>query len=65
MKRYEGKIPTKYLQEFLDEFELTEQEFLKICDKFTNKDLFKKDQNGNLLHDEADNLEKINYDNEK
>lgn len=64
VKQYEGRIPTKYLQEFLDDFNITKKEFLEICDKFTNKDLFKKDQNGNLLRDKDDNLVKVNYDNE-
>ena len=32
-------------------------------DKFTNKDLFQKDENGNLIRDKNGNLEKINYDN--
>jgi N-acetyl sugar amidotransferase len=63
VKRYEGKIPTKYLPEFLQSAEITENEFIKICEKFTNKDLFKKDKNGNLLRDETNNIEKINYDN--
>ena len=63
VKRYEGKIPTKYIDEFLDEFEFSKEEFLKICDKFTNKDLFKTDNKNNLIRDEADNIEKISYDN--
>jgi len=63
IKQYEGKIPTKYFQEFLHDFELTESEFFKICDKFTNKSLFKTDKNGNLIRDEANNIEKISYDN--
>ena len=63
VKTYEGKIPTKYLEEFLDEFELSRDKFLQICEKFTNKDLFKTDKDGNLLHDEADNIEKLFYDN--
>jgi len=63
VKRYDGKIPTKYLDDFLEDFGLSMEEFLKICDKFTNKELFKKDNSGNILRDEADNLEKIVYDN--
>ena len=35
-----GKIPNKYLQEFLDEFNLSYEEFVGICDKF-NYRLFK------------------------
>ena len=63
VKEYEGKIPTKYYKEFLNEFELTEQEFLKICDKFTNKSLFKTDKDGNLIRDKFNNIQKIAYDN--
>jgi len=63
VKHYEGKIPTKNLDDFLSDLELTKEEFLKICDKFTNKNLFKTDENGNLLRDEADNIEKLAYDN--
>jgi len=63
VKNYEGKIPTKYIDDFLSDLELTKEEFLKICDKFTDKNLFKTDDNGNLLRDEADNIEKLAYDN--
>ena len=42
---------------------MSREEFLDICDKFTNKELFKKDENGILLRDKLGNLEKINYDN--
>lgn len=63
VKKYEGKIPTKYLKEFLEDFELTESEFFKICDKFTNKSLFKTDNNNELIRDEDNNIEKIKYDN--
>jgi len=63
IQQYEGKIPTKYLNEFLDEFSLSYDDFLKICEKFTNKELFKKDENGNLIRDKDGNIEKIIYDN--
>ena len=56
---YEGEIPKKCLKWFLKEFELEFEEFLKICDKFTNKKIFKTDTNGNILHDEEGNPEKI------
>jgi hypothetical protein len=42
---------------------MSRDEFFKIADKFTNKELFKKDDNGNLLRNEFGDLEKINYDN--
>ena len=63
VKQYEGKIPTKYFKEFLDDFELTEDEFLKICEKFTNKSLFEQDGKGNLLRDSSNNIQKITNDN--
>ena len=63
VKKFEGKIPNQYLHEYLKDFEMTRDEFLKAVDKFINKDLFKKDENGNLVRDSEGNLEKINYDN--
>ena len=63
VKQHEGKLPEKFLDEFLDQWEMGREEFLDICDKFTNKELFKKDENGILLRDKLGNLEKINYDN--
>jgi N-acetyl sugar amidotransferase len=63
VKQYEGKIPKKYLNEFLDKWNMNFDEFLDICDKFTNKELFKKDSDGNLIREIDLNLTKINYDN--
>ena len=63
VKEFEGKIPEQYLAEYLKDFEMTREDFSKCTDKFTNKDLFKKDENGNLIRDKNGNLEKINYDN--
>ena len=63
VKKHEGRIPEKYLNEYLDDFEITREDFFKVIDKHANFDLFKKDENGNLLRDKSGNLEKINYDN--
>jgi N-acetyl sugar amidotransferase len=63
VKKYEGKIPTKYLDEFLKEAEILYDEFIKICEKYTDKKLFKKDGNGKLLRNQEGNIEKISYDN--
>ncbi|WP_042683753.1 N-acetyl sugar amidotransferase [Candidatus Nitrosotenuis chungbukensis] len=63
VKQYEGKIPEKYFEDFLNDMEITRDEFYAIVDKFTNKALFKKDKLGNLLRDNDGNLEKIQYDN--
>ena len=56
IKKHEGKIPQIYLKEFLNAAKITMEEFHKICDKFTNKELFQTDQNGNLVKDKDGNL---------
>ena len=56
VREYEGKIPKKFLSKFLNAAGINEEEFHEICDKFTNKDLFQIDQDGNLLKDENNNL---------
>jgi N-acetyl sugar amidotransferase len=63
VKKYEGKIPVNHLKYLLNDFNLTEDEFLQICDKFTNKLLFKTDKNNNLIRDENNNIEKLMCDN--
>jgi len=62
-KKYEGKLPEKYLNEFLEFWNMSKDEFLKITEKFTNAKLFKKDSNGNVLRNKTGNIEKTNYDN--
>lgn len=67
VKRNDGKFPWTYLgkslADILDPLEMTTEEFMKICDKFTNKKIFLKDSSGALLKDRYGNLTKINYDN--
>jgi len=63
IKKYEGKIPTRYLNEFLSDAKMSKEEFIQICEKFTNKKLFKTDSNGNLQRDSEGNIEKLYYDN--
>lgn len=68
VKRLDGKFPWEYLGQSLEEtlkpLEMTVEEFIKVCDQFTNKKLFKKDSQGNLLRSEDGSLIKINYDNQ-
>ena len=63
----DGKFPWSYLgkplKDILDPLDMTVDKFIKICDKFTNKKIFKKDASGALLKDKHGNLEKLNYDN--
>lgn len=65
VKQHEGKIPEKYLGDFLKDLEITRTEFYRIIDKFASKDIFKKDEKGNLWRDERGNLQKLQYDNSK
>lgn len=67
VKARDGKFPWTYLdkpiKEILDPLDMTTEEFIKICDKFTNKKVFKIDTLGKLIKDKDGNLEKLNYDN--
>ena len=67
VKKHDGKFPWTYLgkpiEEILNPLDLTINEFIDICDKFTNKKIFVSDPNGNLVKDGYGNLTKINYDN--
>jgi len=67
VRKHDGKFPWIYLdkslQDILHPLDLTVEEFVKICDRFTNKKLFLKDSRGNLVKDKYLNLTKINYDN--
>jgi N-acetyl sugar amidotransferase len=67
VKKHDGKFPWGYLgcklEEILDEIDITLEEFIKVCDRFTNKKLFISDSRGTLVKDRFGNLTKINYDN--
>lgn len=67
VKRNDGQFPWKYmgkaLEEILDPIEMSIDEFIQVCDRFTNKKLFKTDSSGRLIKDRRGNLTKINYDN--
>ena len=47
----------------LDEIEMPLDEFDMICDRFTNKKIFARDNRGDLLKDADGNLTKLNDDN--
>ena len=67
VKKHDGKFPWTYLGKDLDKIleplEMTIDEFILVCDRFTNKKLFQTDPRGNLIKDRYGNLTKINYDN--
>lgn len=66
-KIYDGRFPSTYLgvpiAEILDEIDMDHEEFVKICDRFTNKKLFSKNNTGELAKDRDGTLIKVNYDN--
>ena len=55
VKKYEGKIPRKYLGKFLKSADISEQEFHDICDKFTNKEIFLTNEDGSIKKDDEKN----------
>lgn len=67
VQKIEGKYPHTYmgksLKDILKKINMTENEFLKICDKFTNKKIFLTDKYNKLTKDKKKNLIKKNYDN--
>ena len=67
VRSYDGKFPWNYLEgtleRILDEIDMSIEEFIRVCDRFTNKKLFVCDSKGNLVKDKNGNLTKINYDN--
>lgn len=69
IRKCDGKFPWNYLgkdlKDILKPLGLDINTFIKICDKFTNKKIFKKDNSGELLKDTDGNLTKINNDNIK
>lgn len=62
--KHDGKFPWVYLGKSLENIlaplDITVDEFIQICDKFTNKKIFKTDANGNLIKDKHGNLTKLN-----
>lgn len=56
-KSTEGQVPTTYTQDFLDYLKITEKEFHDNLDRFTNKNLFQRDEEtGKLIKDAKGNL---------
>lgn len=64
---HDGRYPSSYLGkplfEILEPLGLDIEEFDQICDRFTNKTLFSKNDSGELLRNQDNSLIKINYDN--
>lgn len=69
VRMHDGRFPSEYLgvplSTVLYEIGMTYEEFLRVCDRFTNKKLFVTDARGHLVRDRQFSLTKINYDNER
>jgi N-acetyl sugar amidotransferase len=67
VRRHDGAYPATYLgrplADILAEISVTQEEFDKICDRFTNKRLFVCDNRGVPVRQPNGTLIKINYDN--
>lgn len=51
----EGKVPWKYVPDFLDFINITEEQFLENLDRFTNKKIFQVDEDGKIVKDRNGN----------
>ena len=58
----DGKFPWFYLGKPLDKIleplEISVDEFVKVCDRFTNREIFLTDASGNLVKDNNGNLKR-------
>lgn len=65
VRRHDGKFPWTYLgkplEDILAPLDFSVEEFIKICDRFTNKKIFVTDARGNLVKDRFGNLTKKEY----
>lgn len=69
VRELEGRFPASYLgtplHEILDRISITVEEFVTICDRFTNRRLFQRSASdpAGLLRSNDGSLTKLNYDN--
>jgi N-acetyl sugar amidotransferase len=67
VKRLDGQFPWTYLDKPLEDIlapmNMSVEEFTSVCDRFTTKKLFLRNDDGSLIKDARGNLTKINYDN--
>lgn len=63
----DGKFPWTYLGkplgDILAPLDMSVDEFVAVCDSYTNKAIFQKNPDGTLKRDKQGNLTKVNYDN--
>ena len=68
VREHDGKFPWTYLgvslEAVLTPLGMSVEQFISICDRFTNRQLFVRDPSGIPVKDADGNLTKVNYDNE-
>lgn len=62
IRKYDGKVPWKTIPKFLKFYNMTEDEFFRVCDSFTNKAIFTTDSKGRLVKDKKGNLTLREFD---
>ncbi len=64
VRRHDGRFPSTYLgrplSEILAEIDMSVEEFVAVCDRFTNKRLFRCDNRGSPIKDAEGNLQLLN-----
>jgi len=65
VRKHDGKFPWTYLgkplEQILAPLDISIDEFIKICDRFTNKKIFMTDSRGDFIKDKNGNLTKYKY----
>lgn len=60
VRKLDGKFPWEYLGKSLEDIigplDMTVEEFVRVCDRFTNKKLFERHSDGSLVKDADGNL---------
>ncbi len=56
VNKYDGKPPKKAIKKYLEFSGFSQKEFEKIVDSYTNKKIFKRDENGKFLRDSDGSL---------
>lgn len=60
-KEWEGKIPNKYLPDYLRFIDCSMDEFMATVNRFTNPYIFQRDEDGNFIRDANGDLIKLDY----